>query len=64
MKKNTTDTIIRLIELAGSVFFKACAAFFAFVAVCALIGFFKGDGIISLFGAAAAGVVCRCLWVL
>lgn len=64
MKKNTTETIIRLIELAGSVFFKTCAIFFAVIALYAVVCLFTGDGIIALIGAGAAGIVSRSLWVL
>lgn len=62
MKKNATETIIRIIEAAGTCFFKLTAVMFAAFTLCAVVCFFKGDGIIALMGAAAGAISTRTLW--
>lgn len=62
MKKNTTETIIRIIESAGTCCFKMFAVLFAAFTLYAVVCFFMGDGIIALMGAAAGAICARTTW--
>lgn len=62
MKKNTTETIIRIIESTGTVSFKLFAVMFAVLTLYAVVCFFQGDGIIALMGAAAGALCTRTMW--